>query len=54
MKDNTKTWVFTGKQFEDFRRRKKYTSTANQLTAWNARTLNTRKKFGPCEQEDIN
>ena len=37
-KDLPKTWVFRGKQFEDFRR-KKNTSGPDQTTPWNTRPL---------------
>ena len=39
-KDVPKTWVLTGKQFDEFRR-KKDTSSLNQTTPWNTQPLNT-------------
>ena len=49
MKDLSKTWVLTGKQFEDIRR-KKNTSSIDQKTPWNTRSRNTTIEYGPCKQ----
>ena len=41
MKDIPKTWVLTGKQFDDFRRKKNKNILLNlsKKTQWNTRTL---------------
>ena len=48
-KDIPKTWVFTGKQFEDFRR-KKNTSSLDQTTPWNVRPLYILIEYATCKQ----
>ena len=48
-KDIPKTWVLTGKNFEEFRR-KKNTCSLDQTTQWNTRPLNTTSEEGPCKQ----
>ena len=52
-KDHPKTWVLTGKQFEDFRR-KKYTSSLDLTTPRNTWSLNARIVDGLSNQEEIN
>ena len=43
MEDLSKTWVSTGKQFEDFRRKEeqKHNSRPFKITPWNKRPLKT-------------
>ena len=50
MKDLPKTWVLRGKQFEDFRRKKKNRNIILDLsktTQWNTRTLIASIEEGP-------
>ena len=48
-KDLPKTWVLTGKQFEDFRRKKTETLfSTSQKTQCNTRPLNRIFEYGPC------
>ena len=56
MKDLSKTWVLTGKQFEDFRRKKekKQNSWRFKSTQWNTRPLNTTIEVGPGNQAETN
>ena len=53
MKDLTKTWVLTGKQFEDFRRKKIHFQRQpnNPLKSMPSKT---RRDDGPCNQDEIN
>ena len=48
MKDFPKTWILTGKQFEDFRQ--KDASSLKQTTTWNIWPLNTKIKYGSGKQ----
>ena len=49
MKETPKTWVFTGKPYEDFRQ-KKNISSLDQATPWTTLSLNTTIKCAPCKQ----
>ena len=55
MKDLPKTWVLTGKSsnFSD-EKKIKYTSSIDQTTPWNTRSLNAAIDDGPSNQEEIN
>ena len=53
MKDIPKAWFLTGKQFEDFRR-KKYISYLSQANHWKTQPLNATIDDGPCNQEEKN
>ena len=48
-KDILKTWVLTGKQFEDFRQKneQKHHSQPFKNTQWNTRPLNATIESGP-------
>ena len=51
MKDIPKTWVLTGKQFEDFRRKKTKTLFSTfQKSQWGPRTPKPTIEFRPCKQ----
>ena len=54
MKGLPKTWVLTGKQFEDFRR-KKHISSSDQTTPWKTRSLNATNEDGAfvCNQQEF-
>ena len=49
-----KTWVLTGKQFKDFRR-KKNNSSSDQTTPWKTRSLNATNEDGAfvCNQQEF-
>ena len=49
-----KTWVLTGKQFKDFRR-KKNNSSSDQTTPWKTRSLNSTNEDGAfvCNQQEF-
>ena len=51
-KDPPKTWVLTGKQFEDFRQKKeqKHYSPPFEKILWNTRTLNASIEQRPRKQ----
>ena len=53
MKDLAKTWVLTVKS-SNISDRKKYTSSINQTTLWNTRSLNAAFGDGLCNQEEKN
>ena len=53
MKDIPKAWFLTGKQFEDFRR-KKYISYLSQANHRKTQPLNATIDDGPCNQEEMN
>ena len=53
MKDLPKTWGLTGKQFENFRR-KKCISSLNQATPRNKRPIGATNEGGHCNQEELN
>ena len=55
MKDLPKTWVLTGKSSNISHEKKiKYTSSIDQTTPWNTRSLNKANYDGPCNQEEMN
>ena len=55
MKDLPKTWVLTGKSSNNSDEQKiKYTSSIDQTTPWNTRSLNEANYDGPFNQEEIN
>ena len=56
MKDLSKTWVLTGKQFEDLRQKKeqKHYSRPFKKNQWSTRPLNTAIEYDPCNQAELN
>ena len=56
MKDLSKTWVFKGKQFEDFRQKKgqKQYSQPFKKSQWDTRTLKPSIEQRPCKQQELN
>ena len=53
LKELSKSCVLTGKQFEDFRR-KKNISSLDPRSPWNTRPLNATNEDGPRNQEESN
>ena len=56
MKDLSKTWVLTGKQFEDLRQKKRIKTLFStfQKNQWSTWPLNIANENDPCKQEELN